>query len=406
MIIERLKKLLVYLVGDYRHFSLEERLFNTISLLNGLLNILGLAGLLQLQSFAFLFLTQLVTGIFFLVCYYFSRFGSAGRKLYWPFIFVTAFYIFLTSIYNGGLMGGTHYYIFPALVIGIILSPTPSMKNTMLVFLLFVSAVIGLILITEYKADWIVPYASSLERTIDVSSSLMFVEIFLGFIVLILMKNLNLERAKSDQLLVNILPVEIAAELKRNEFVVPKEYEATVLFTDFVGFTKVAGQMEPQELISELDICFTEFDQIVRRHGLEKIKTIGDSYMAAGGLPVANFTHAKDCAAAAIEMRDFIVRQNKIYKEMNKPYWNIRIGLNTGTLVAGVVGKEKFAYDIWGDTVNVASRHESSGIENEVNISESTYRQVQDLFICEARGPVQAKGKGEMQMYLVRGVKP
>ncbi|MGZ3691542.1 MAG: adenylate/guanylate cyclase domain-containing protein, partial [Pseudobdellovibrio sp.] len=121
MIIERLKKLLVYLVGDYRHFSLEERLFNTISLLNGLLNILGLAGLLQLQSFAFLFLTQLVTGIFFLVCYYFSRFGSAGRKLYWPFIFVTAFYIFLTSIYNGGLMGGTHYYIFPALVIGIIL---------------------------------------------------------------------------------------------------------------------------------------------------------------------------------------------------------------------------------------------------------------------------------------------
>ncbi len=222
-----------------------------------------------------------------------------------------------------------------------------------------------------------------------------------------LMKDLELEREKSIKMLKNILPDELAQELMETGEVVPMEYEsATILFTDFKDFTHSAEQMSPEDLISQLDTVFSQFDDIALRHTFEKLKTIGDSYMAAGGIPQGNFTHPVDACLFALEIRAFM-NFIKLSKQMlGKKFWEIRIGIHTGPIVAGVVGKTKFAYDVWGDTVNVASRMESSSLAGEVNLSETTYDKVKSFFECEYRGKLAAKNKGEMGMYFLRRLKP
>jgi class 3 adenylate cyclase len=211
---------------------------------------------------------------------------------------------------------------------------------------------------------------------------------------------------KSDTLLNNILPIEISEELKENGKVLPIRIEsATVLFTDFKGFTEFAGRMKPEEVVQELDECFSLFDTACEKHGLEKIKTIGDAFMCAGGVPSPDNFHFKNVALAAIEMRDSIQTRLKWKKENGQNYWNIRIGIHTGPLVAGVIGKKKFSYDIWSDTVNIASRMESSGVEGKINISQTTAELLKDEFIIEPRGKIIAKGKGELEMFFLIGEK-
>ncbi len=239
------------------------------------------------------------------------------------------------------------------------------------------------------------------------------------------------ERQRSEELLLNILPEEVAEELKaKGEAQAVHFDQVTVLFTDFKGFTAMSEVLTPKELVRDLHECFSAFDHICEKHGLEKIKTIGDAYMAAGGLPTPNTTHALDVIRAALEMRDFIA-QGKAHKiAAGLPYFEIRIGVHTGPVVAGIVGVKKFQYDIWGDTVNTASRMESSGEVGQVNISEATYALVKDAeespqlsvvgpqggslatdhseltakasFTFTPRGKVQAKGKGELEMYFVQ----
>ncbi len=159
------------------------------------------------------------------------------------------------------------------------------------------------------------------------------------------------------------------------------------------------------DLVRELDTCFSEFDAIIKKHKLEKIKTIGDSYMCAGGVPHENRTNPVDCVLAGLKMVNYMARLKQQREAQGLPAWEIRLGIHTGHLVAGVIGQEKFAYDIWGDTVNLASRMESSGLPMQVNISAATFEAVKDFFDCEFRGQVSAKNKGEVSMYLVRGVK-
>jgi class 3 adenylate cyclase/Tfp pilus assembly protein PilF len=210
------------------------------------------------------------------------------------------------------------------------------------------------------------------------------------------------ERERADALLRNILPEKTAAELKINNAVKPQRYESvTVLFSDFKGFTSVAELLSPEELVQELDECFRCFDSIVDKYGLEKIKTIGDAYMCAGGLPEPSETHALDTVRAALEMQREMQRiiRNKISE--GKPYFEMRIGVHTGPVVAGVVGFRKFAYDIWGDTVNTAARLEQGGEPGKVNISETTWEAVKDQFNCHYRGKLPAKNKGEIAMYFV-----
>lgn len=212
---------------------------------------------------------------------------------------------------------------------------------------------------------------------------------------------------ESERLLLNILPAQISEELKANGRTTPREYaSATVLFTDFVGFTRIAENLSPTELVGELDRCFSYFDSVAEKYGLEKLKTIGDAYMAAGGIPIANTTHPFDCALAAIEIQSFMNQMKVIKTEQNLPYWELRLGMHTGPLVAGVVGDKKFAYDVWGDTVNTASRMESSGEAGAINISRELYNEIKFLFECEYRGKVHAKNKGDIEMYFLRGLKP
>ena len=214
------------------------------------------------------------------------------------------------------------------------------------------------------------------------------------------------QKVRIEDLLLNILPKEISEELKeKGKATARRHEEVSVLFTDMKGFTKAAEKMTPEELVNELDECFIHFDEIVGRYGIEKIKTIGDSYMCAAGVPTRDAHHAYKCALAALEVRDLMEEQRQQREAQGKDPWILRIGVHTGPVVAGVVGRRKFAYDIWGDTVNTASRMESSGEPGEVNISGTTYALVKDRFECEHRGQVEAKNKGAIDMYFVRRIK-
>jgi ligand-binding sensor domain-containing protein/class 3 adenylate cyclase len=216
-------------------------------------------------------------------------------------------------------------------------------------------------------------------------------------------KELEDEKNKSDELLQNILPSSAVEELKDRGEVEPREYKnVTILFTDFKGFTWTASVLPADKLVNELNDIFAAFDKIVSKFGLEKMKTIGDSYMAACGLPVEHEHHALLAVEAAIAMQNYIKERN----ENSAIKWEMRVGLHSGQVIAGVVGLKKFTYDIWGDTVNIASRMESSGEPGKINVSAFTYMLVREYYECEYRGKVEAKGKGKIDMYFVYGRKP
>ena len=212
------------------------------------------------------------------------------------------------------------------------------------------------------------------------------------------------EKKRSDELLLNILPEETAEELKLTGSAQPKSFDLiTVMFTDFKGFTQLSEKLTAKELVNEINECFSAFDHLMQKYGVEKIKTIGDAYMAAGGLPTPNNSHATDVVNAALSIQKFMEEHKAKKIAEGKLFFEIRIGVHTGPVVAGIVGVKKFAYDIWGDTVNTASRMESSGEVGRVNISGTTYEKVKDQFTCVHRGKIQAKGKGEIDMYFVEG---
>ena len=216
--------------------------------------------------------------------------------------------------------------------------------------------------------------------------------------------SIHKERSRSDELLLNILPFETATELKATGTVQARRYDSvTVMFTDFKNFTKLSERMSAEELVQEINHCYSEFDRIISNHTLEKIKTIGDSYMCAGGIPVENETHPTDMVNAAMEIQQFIKNYAFEKKQTENVFFEIRIGIHTGPVIAGVVGIKKFAYDIWGDTVNTASRMESSGEPGKVNISGATYELIKNRFACTHRGKIEAKNKGEIDMYFVDG---
>ncbi|MDP5093896.1 MAG: adenylate/guanylate cyclase domain-containing protein [Polaribacter sp.] len=214
-------------------------------------------------------------------------------------------------------------------------------------------------------------------------------------------KIIDEEKEKSDKLLRNILPDEIAEELKIYNKVEAKRYESvTVLFTDFKEFTKYSKILSPEKLVETVDMYFSEFDRIIEKYNLEKIKTIGDAYMCAGGLPIPSENHAEDVAKAAIEIKNFVKKVKQMHG-VNEVRFDIKLGMHSGPVVAGIVGQNKFSYDIWGDTVNVASRIESSSESGKINVSQTTFELLKNLYSFEERGEISIKNGGEIKMYFL-----
>jgi class 3 adenylate cyclase len=213
---------------------------------------------------------------------------------------------------------------------------------------------------------------------------------------------LNKEKVRSEKLLLNILPKDAADSLKKQGFVEPKLFDhVTVMFTDFKDFTKYSEILSPNELVSELDYCFKQFDTIIAKYPIEKIKTIGDAYICASGLPISNPNHALDVISAAKEMQSFL-KERRLEKAItNQLCFEMRVGIHSGSVIAGVVGSTKFVYDIWGDAVNLAARMEQSSEVNQINISEKTFELVKNDISCIHRGKISAKNKGEIDMYFV-----
>lgn len=213
---------------------------------------------------------------------------------------------------------------------------------------------------------------------------------------------LDRQKAEIEGLLLNILPAEVAQELQQEGQATPKYFDhATVLFTDFKGFTKLADVLSPQELVAELNECFMAFDDIIEKYNLEKIKTIGDSYMCAGGIPTPDSSATIKMIEASFDIIDYLKQWNTKRLAKGHAPWELRIGIHVGPLVAGVVGKKKYAYDIWGSTVNIASRMESAGEPGQVNISSSVYDIIRHRYECRYRGKISAKNIGEIDMYFV-----
>jgi class 3 adenylate cyclase len=210
----------------------------------------------------------------------------------------------------------------------------------------------------------------------------------------------DLERRRSDELLLNILPVEVAEELKATGTAKAKAFTmVTVMLTDFKDFSTISEKVSAELLVAEIHHCFSAFDNIIHKYNIEKIKTIGDAYLCVGGLPLSNYTHATDILKAAFEIRDFMQRRKAEKEALGQQPFEIRIGVHTGPVVAGIVGVKKYAYDIWGDTVNLAARMEQNSDAGKINISQNTYELVKDKFNCVYRGKIEAKNKGMVNMY-------
>lgn len=245
----------------------------------------------------------------------------------------------------------------------------------------------------EDQNDYLLKVTKSLETTNEILENQRF--------------QIEKERKKVDELLLNILPQPVAKQLKTKGYSKLKSFKmVTVMFTDFKGFTTLAEKLTIQDLIQQLNYYFDYFDEITGNHHIEKIKTIGDSYMCAGGLPLSNRSNPIDLVLASLEIQEFANLKMEEQKANNQPLWELRLGIHTGEIIAGVIGKRKFAYDIWGDTVNTASRMETAGHTGKVNISGSTYEYIKAYFDCTYRGKIEVKHKGELDMYFVNRLKP
>ncbi len=403
---QRLFHFIGLLIGRANEEVIEYRILNAFTLLNGSLNIIGSYNYFQVDTMvqSNLFYLQFVSGIFFFGAYFLSRIGHFYKLSF--YFFMTSIFIFLAFniVWNGGLQGGAHYYMITAILIGTILSP--GRFGIIYVFTMALGISSGIFFLQYYRTDLVINVFSGPVALMDLGANFIFTQILNGVILIIFKQQFNAERKQSERLLLNILPQSIADELRREGQVKPISYSsATILFTDFVGFTKLSASMSHNEVFIKLNILFSEFDKIVKKYPVEKIKTIGDAYMLAGGVPEKNKTHHLDVALVGLAFRQSMERLSFHPQFEDTDVWKIRIGIHTGPIMAGVVGSDKFVFDIWSDAVNVASRIETASEANKINISEEYYQKIRAFFECQPRGKKLIKGKGEVSMYFLEKLK-
>lgn len=311
------------------------------------------------------------------------------------------------AVYYLGWGYGFQYYLLVIVAFTFLMNFKTVMYIPVVLFILCLLSFLGFYYEVQY---WNLPH---LELGSTVRETFLMVNVSSAFAILAIMSyvyseaaqkaeaKLELERLKSERLLLNILPMSIAHRLKEDRSIIADHFEsATVLFSDIVGFTALSEQITPTELVDRLNRIFSAFDDLADKHCLEKIKTIGDAYMVAGGFPEKSDNHANSVSAMAIDMLEAIEKCNHDYEQ---PV-SIRIGIHTGPAVAGVIGIKKFAYDVWGDTVNTASRMESSGEPGRIQLSEQTAAALNNEFQIKERGMVKVKGKGELKTFWLCGI--
>jgi guanylate cyclase len=322
--------------------------------------------------------------------YQFFRFSQLTLILLLPFFLMIAL---------GGFVNGS------AVILWSLISPMGAMlfdepRHAPRWFLAFA----GLVVLSVFLQPYVRP-TNNLSQTSVIfffAMNLLAVSSLVFMMVFYFVGQKNIFQQKSETLLLNILPKEIAAILKNENRTIADHYdEASVLFADMVGFTPLSAQLPPVEMVELLNEVFSFFDSLLDKYDVEKIRTIGDSYMVAAGVPRGRPDHAQALARMALEMRDYI----STHTFHNGHQLSFRIGINSGSMIAGVIGRRKFVYDVWGDAVNVASRMESHGLGGAVQITNATYNLIQDEFVCEPRGTVNVKGKGEMEVWLVISAK-
>ncbi|TGM62010.1 adenylate/guanylate cyclase domain-containing protein [Leptospira meyeri] len=397
-------KWIYFFLGDPRKHSLEHRLFNTVSLVTGILNFAVALGVIRLENSLVLVALNFGSGILMFAMYYLSRVKSIYFSLYWPFHLTILFYLSAMWLYSGGSLGGNHYFLIPAFVIALFLIRN---QNVYIVYSIYILLPVALHVVEFFHKEWVTSYGTNSDLYLDAGSKFIFIQILIGILVFILRRNLNIERKKSETLLLNILPESVAVELKKEGRVIPRSYEfASVLFCDITGFTKNATKMNAEELVAELDTIFREFDRLCKEYRLEKIKTIGDSYMAVGGVPNVNRTNVVDSVLCGLAFQSYMAEQKEVHSLRGRDFWEVRLGIHLGPLVAGVVGTEKFVYDVWGETVKTASRLESFGVACELNVSFQVYEEVKLYFDCEHHGSLSMKEGTDIPLYLVKGFLP
>ena len=388
--------------GHPRKIPPKVRLFNFLSFFNAFTNILGTLPLIFLAMNLQLMIFNLSTGIIFFIIWFLSQWLKVPKKyLFFPFVITTLVFLFVSHLVDSGTLGGTHYYFFLASAIFIVVSD--NLKDGWITVFLTIVCVVGLFYIDLYFPEWI---------TFETDETMIYINRIMNYIVVLLFIFLIMHKLQhtfvqenqfSTAVLNNIMPKDVAAELRRNGFVEPVKHESTtILFLDMVGFSSLVKDKNTQEVLNILEYYFDNFDMIVKKYNVEKIKTIGDGYLAVGGVPYNNSTHSFDVMRAAIDIIKFIEDPDEqaLRSQQGIDNINVRIGIHTGGLIAGVIGRNKYSYDVWGHNVNLASRIESTGVINNISVSETSYNILGDLFPFRLRSKIPIKNLGEANIYL------
>ena len=338
--------------------------------------------------------------LFFFGLYSLGRFKRTPLKLLATVTFGSnMLLITLAWLANDGVDGST-LFLYLATLVGImsVFRGWPRIAWTSAMF----AHLAAMLALQSLRPDWVTPYVSSTAQRFDIAFTFFTVAVFMMGYVGVNMYNLDERRKVADALLRNILPEVIADRLKYSpgRVVADQHTDASILFADIVSFTPLSAGLAPIELVELLNSVFSYFDTLAGKYGVEKIKTIGDCYMVAAGVPTPRVNHAEALTRLALEMRDHVCTHDFCGKRLS-----IRIGINSGPVVAGVIGHRKFAYDLWGDAVNTASRMESHGQPNVIQVTRSTFELIKDTFACESRGCIEVKGKGTMEIWHVVSTK-